>query len=124
MLALYPDDSNVDVLALCNFACNTVGFCVCEVAETYLCDYSTTYTSMEALEAAAAALPDDRMYCAEMWTLEFLSANMTANLDAYTTAGDGYADLFGYYEEYIKGMIQVRGFPIPSINKKLYFYDQ
>lgn len=107
LFGFYPDDDNVDVIDLCDFACNTVGLCVCEVPETYACDYSTTYTSLEDLEAAASALPDDQMFCAEMWTLEFLSANMTAALSAYAAASNGYAELFGYYEEYIKNMIQV-----------------
>lgn len=119
MFAFAPGDGNADVQALCDFACNTVGLCVCEVQENYLCDYKTKYTSMEALQAAAAALPSDRMFCAEMWTLEFLSANMTANLDAYATANYGYGELFGYYEDYIKDLIQVRRVAVLAMNEIL-----
>lgn len=113
MFAFYADDNNVDVNSLCDFACNTVGLCICEVAETYSCDYNSNFTSIDALEAAAAALPASQLFCAEMWTLEYLASNMTANLDAYAAASNDYGELFGYYEEYIKDMIQVCGYPVP-----------
>ncbi|KAF7854741.1 hypothetical protein EAF04_010309 [Stromatinia cepivora] len=103
VVSFVADPSDRDQIDLCSFACETGGYCACETSDgPPPCDFSLTFTDMDALYAASGNYPT---YCNTIYILDVLHNNVTGELAEYNDANDGYDALFGYYQTYIKDEI-------------------
>lgn len=66
------------------------------------CDYSLSFDTLADLEAVADQYS---VYCAEIYGLTALSAELTAAYANYTDVNNGYDDVFSYYVEYVGGEV-------------------
>jgi hypothetical protein len=97
--------NNTDQMALCSWSCSIGGYCPCVTgsdSDDSTCDYSLQFSDLDTLIAAADGFST---YCAYIYLLDVLQANLTASLAEYNDANNGYDKLFGYYETYIKDEI-------------------
>ncbi|ESZ94750.1 alpha-1,3-glucanase/mutanase [Sclerotinia borealis F-4128] len=98
-----PDDR--DQSDLCAWACDTAGYCPCQVGDDLPpCDFSLSFTDMDALADASDKYTP---YCNYIYLLNVLYTNVTAELADYNDANAGYDSLFGYYQTYIKDEIPI-----------------
>ncbi|KAM3064854.1 hypothetical protein ACMFMF_011694 [Clarireedia jacksonii] len=63
------------------------------------CDYSLSFETLADLEAVADQYS---VYCAEIYGLMALSAELTAAYANYTNVNNGYDDAFAYYVKYVR----------------------
>jgi len=97
-LAAYAKDYESETIGCADD--DTSGDCM---VQTY-CDYTLEFDTLDAIQAASAAgtIPD---VCVSYYVLQTLSEMIDTELTDYDNVNSGYDDLFGYYVEYVKGMI-------------------
>jgi chitinase len=66
------------------------------------CDMTLSFASLADLEAVADQYD---YYCAEIYALQAISSELAGAYANFTAVNVGYDALFGYYVEYVKGMI-------------------
>ncbi|KAJ5238541.1 hypothetical protein N7468_003160 [Penicillium chermesinum] len=66
------------------------------------CDYSQTFSDLDALSAASG---DMRVDCLAGITLQTLTTMLQTAYDNYTDVNNGYDELFGYYVTYMENLV-------------------
>ncbi|KAI1872594.1 hypothetical protein JX265_005474 [Neoarthrinium moseri] len=61
------------------------------------------YTSLDAIQAAVGTIPT---YCIPVYTIPILDSMLYQAMDDYNDVNNGYDDVFGYYETYVKDLVQ------------------
>ena len=86
------------------YASNGTGEAVSnDVEDNYqICDYSKTYSSLDALSTASGGLRSD---CIAFYALQVLINMLDVAYANYTAVNNGYNELFSYYVTYMEDMV-------------------
>ncbi|KAF2153724.1 glycoside hydrolase family 55 protein [Myriangium duriaei CBS 260.36] len=99
MLALYFEDANPWDLD-CDQDPNQNG-----CAEGPLCNFTRFYNNLDDVTADLNAGVFDPS-CVDYYSLGALQTMLLASINNYTSVADGYDDVFGYYTEYVKDLVE------------------